>query len=614
MGEEAKAVALDPAAAGDAVVAHRDDGHAAERLSANCFFNALLRESETAAWVERGQASPPAGVRLPAVCVTLPAGDARLWLNVAYRSDCGRHQFALPVLRQHANGAAEPLSLAEAVQAIAHEPAVFPRTDARQRRQFIERTLASIRNMGQAAEARHADLPRLFGQPLAFAEAEQALLSGHSVHPTPKSREPLTDADARVYAPEFGNAFALEWLAVAPEYLQGDSGDDADAHAFARELWAADGAEDPPPAGYLPLPAHPWQWQRLQAHPKITRLLEDGALIPLGPSARGAQWRATSSLRAVHAGHSPYMLKFSLSLRLTNSLRTLQPAEMARGLEVPRIRATPVGRELAARYPDFHILAEPAYLLLADHQGAPIPESLALFRENPFQGKAADNVCLLATLTQDHPDGGPARAAELIRRHARRRGLSEAAACREWLDRFFDVVVEPLLVAQADYGLLFGAHQQNVILAFEDELPAAGYFRDCQGSGYSRLGVSLLAPYLPDLGADTENVIDDVMANRLFAYYLIVNSCFGLFGALGAAGVAAEADLLAQLHERLLRLRAGPRRDTSCLDYLLEAEQLWAKGNFHCAIVGLNETTTEDPLALYHPLANPLCDLTRNRT
>ncbi|UHQ56444.1 IucA/IucC family protein [Microbulbifer sp. YPW16] len=575
----------------------------AERLSANSFFNALLRESGVGQWHETA-AGLPAAVTPPAVALELPQSAARLWLSVRYRSRAGRHQFELPLLVERGQGQCEVISLTDAAELVAGEQGFFPDAGPDSRREFVRRTEESVRNMSLAIEARREEFTTIFSAPLDFADAEQALLCGHAMHPTPKSREPLTDSEAMQYAPEFGRGFPLQWLAVAAERLGGGSGSSDTADEFACSLWHEEFTGQPFPEGFIPFPAHPWQWQQLRRDARVAALLQSGDILQLGSGTR--PWRATSSLRALYSEDSPFMLKFSLSLRLTNSVRTLLPREMARGLEVPRVQRTPVGREFAERYPHFAVLAEPAYLLLLDRDDQPVTESLVMFRENPFLGHAARNTSLLATLTQDHPGREDCRAAQMIYRHAKTQEIPVANAAREWFGRFLDVIVEPLLIAQSDYGLLYGAHQQNLIIAFEGDLPRAGYFRDCQGSAYSPLGKSLLRPYLPDLATDTENLLNETMANRLFVYYLVVNSCFGLIGALGAAGVLSEVELLQQLRTRLQALADGPRRDTSCLDYLLGSKQLWAKGNFLCAMRGMNETTTEDPLAIYHTMDNPL--------
>ena len=588
----------------DASTDPRNPTVAAERLSINAFFNALSRESDLVGW-----ATPPGAGSTLALCVTLPSTGARIWAPVRYRSICGRHQFVGSLLLQAAGEPPRPVSLNIAAARIADEPRLFPDATVTARQAFSGRVDASVCNLADAIAARSTAMESLFEAPLNFAASEQALLAGHSVHPTPKSREPLTQVEARLYAPEFGGRFALRWLGVDRDCLIDAHGDVESATAMARAVHDSDVEDDLPPVSenMVRIPAHPWQWQQLRDHPRVRDLLRSGRIIELGDGR--PDWHATSSLRAIHASHSPYMLKCSMSLRLTNSLRTLQPGEMARGLEVPRIRRTPVGQAFEQRYPQFRVLAEPGYLMLRSADSEPIIESLVLFRDNPFRDARDRSIGLLATLTQDHPWDGDARVVHLVRQHIRSSGQSEADAAEHWFRRFCEVAIEPLVIAQADYGLLYGAHQQNLILGFDGGLPARCWFRDCQGSGYSALGAKLLRPFLPDLGDTTDNVIDDTMANRLFAYYLIVNSCFGLIGALGASGVITEARLLQVLRDHLASLRDGGREDSRWLDYVLDAPELWAKGNFQCALLGLNETTTADPLAIYHPLPNPLAGL-----
>lgn len=586
---------------------------AAQTLSAQCLFNALLRETQGWSWAalppalgERERGGSPGGV---AARIPLDGGRASLWLPLRYRSTCGRHRFGLPVLLQGPGGP-ETLDLVQALEAIAGRGDLLPAVSDVQKRRFVHRVAASVANIGTALRHR-GDIEALFAPASDFIAAEQALVVGHAVHPAPRSRDPMTDADARVYAPEFGGRFGLRWLAVEPGRLAAEAAPGLSPTNMLARLYAAERGRTPalpaPAAGEVPVPAHPWQWRQLLEREEVGSLVRQGRLRELGESA--PEWRATSSLRAVHAEHAPWMLKFSVSVRLTNSLRTLQPAEMVRGLQVHAVQQTPVWHEFQARYPRFRVLAEPAFVTLQDLAGARLGDSLVLFRDNPFRDAADCSV--LATLTQDHPGAGDTAVVRRIRRLAGRGGsvaAAAAAAATRWFDAFLDAVVEPLLVAQADYGLLFGAHQQNLVLGFADGIPVRGYFRDCQGTGFSSVAVELLEPYIPRLGERSENILDSGMANRLFAYYLIVNTCFGVIAAIAAGGVAAETDLLGRLRKRLEALRVGPRRDRSCLDYVLDAPELWAKGNFICAWHGYNETTLADPASIYHPLTNPLLD------
>lgn len=580
---------------------------AAEQLSATCYFNALLRECDSWHWRDL----PPA-LAVPASYVAarlpLPQRGGALWLPVSFRSNGGRHQFVLPIWWESPEGRLQSLRFFDAVRWIAAEPTLLGAVSNELRELFVERVRASVANLARGLDARWRDLARLFSAPLTFAEAEQALLVGHSMHPTPKSRDQFTDVDAERFAPEFGNAFALHWLAVAPDCLHARSAAALSATELAHAVFDSEPircAKRPSlPDGMCLMPAHPWQIEHLKRHPRVRALFASGRVRDLG--AYGGEWRATSSLRSVYSPQAPYMLKFSLSVRLTNSLRTLLPKEMRRGMQVHKVQQSPIGAAFAERCPQFTVLSEPAYLCLAGDDGEPIAESLVLFRDNPFVAEQQQNCCVLASLTQDHPCAGEPRVLALIRELAQQQQLSLAQAAQRWFGRFLDVVVEPLFIAQADFGLLFGAHQQNLVLRFDGSLPSHGYFRDCQGTGYSAVGYGLLTPYLPELGTETANIIDSEMANRLFSYYLIINSGFGLISAIAASGVIAESTLLQALRDRLQTLRASGCADSSCLDYALDSPLLWSKGNFRCSYQNINETTTADPLSVYHTMPNPL--------
>ena len=132
------------------------------------------------------------------------------------------------------------------------------------------------------------------------------------------------------------------------------------------------------------------------------------------------------------------------------------------------------------------------------------------------------------------------------------------------------------------------------------------YFRDCQGTGFSAAGARLFKLDHNALGESAENQLDNEMANKLFAYYLIVNSTFGVIGALGADGLIPEASLLLQLRTFLQQQMTPQRRDLSFLRAVLESESLWQKGNFICSLADMNENTLADPAAIYRPIDNPI--------
>ncbi|RYZ82703.1 MAG: hypothetical protein EOP04_21525, partial [Proteobacteria bacterium] len=162
------------------------------------------------------------------------------------------------------------------------------------------------------------------------------------------------------------------------------------------------------------------------------------------------------------------------------------------------------------------------------------------------------------------------------------------------------------MIAQAQYGILLGAHQQNIIIDLKDGLPAGLYFRDCQGTGYSELGVKLYRNSVPGFAESVGNLLDETVGNHLFTYYVVINSTFGTIAALADSGGVDERDLLKLLREKLIALRSSEPRDVSCLNYLIDSPVLMQKGNFLCSISGMNENTTSNPHSIYNAMENPI--------
>ncbi|MGI9280418.1 MAG: IucA/IucC family C-terminal-domain containing protein, partial [Endozoicomonas sp.] len=242
------------------------------------------------------------------------------------------------------------------------------------------------------------------------------------------------------------------------------------------------------------------------------------------------------------------------------------------------------------------------------HSSRLVPQSTRIFlRQTLKTAESSINNCteLLASLTQDNPVG-ESRLVNLIRELAAREKAEPEAIAQKWFGKYLSKVLEPLMVGQSDFGLLFGAHQQNLLIRMPQGYPEKVYFRDCQGTGYSQLARELLKEHLPQADEEKEHHVSEQLGNRLFTYYLLINSTFGVISALGASKILSEKELLPSLYCFLDNLRKQGRRDTSCLDYILDSRELWSKGNFYCAYCNINENTLKDPMDVYHSMRNPL--------
>ncbi|MEU9156960.1 IucA/IucC family protein [Streptomyces sp. NPDC048417] len=451
-----------------------------------------------------------------------------------------------------------------------------------------------------------------------FLAAEQALLLGHPLHPTPKSREGLTDSEARLYSPELRGSFPLHWMAVASSLLATDSawterGRPVPAPHLMESLA---GAPLPLPDGYgAALPLHPWQAREVRHRETTAALLDAGLLRDLGPL--GAPWYPTSSVRTVHRTGAPAMLKLSLGLRITNSRRENLRKELHRGVEVHRLLRTGLAKQWQAAHPGFDIVRDPAWLGVDGQDGRPVPGLDVVIRHNPFT--PADDVSCLAGLVAPRPldvpaaDGGPrpyrSRLARVIARLAQRTGRPVGAVSAEWFLRYLEQVVRPVLWLDGEAGVALEAHQQNTLLLLDaDGWPAGGRYRDNQGYYFRESRRAELDARLPGIGEHSDTFVSDEVTDERFAYYLGINNVLGLIGAFGSQRLADERLLLAAFRRFLTDAASGPARlRTSLPGRLLDSPVLRCKANLLTRLHGLDELVGPvDTQSVYVTIANPL--------
>lgn len=570
--------------------------------ASSCFLNSLLRE-----W-DGYQILPcfeSRAIKLDK-CIAIPLGaDERIVIPLRKRSLFGRHIYDGRFYLQ-SGWEVSLISFPDLVERLCDHLAGHFGSDPEAVSKFKARVFDSLKNVHASLRVQKEAIGELY-ESLDFKSAEQGLIVGHNFHPTPKSRDGFEAADLMRYAPEFGGRFQLEWFMADPSILYEKRASSFGDRNWTMELALEDLFEkarviELSKSGYVPVPMHPWQKEVLIKDPYVREYIEKDQLVFVGVSR--ADWYPTSSLRSIYRNDAPYMLKFSMSVRLTNSIRHLLAHEVERGLQLRDVLTTEKGQEFLRTYPAFKVITEPAFLALKDAEGKPMANTIIVCRENPFRGLEAEGKVVLATLAQDALLGGENLIHKCIRRSSG--GLSLSEGSRRWFKAYLNFVVRPLVMAQANYGIVMGAHQQNVILDLRDGFPVGAYFRDCQGTGYSELGFTNFAKDVPLIYRENGNVLNERMGNYLFTYYLILNSTFNVISAISSSGWISDQELLSDLREVLRELRAEGVRDPSCLDYILESDTLMHKGNFLCSFRNINENTTADPLAIYTPIKNPL--------
>ncbi|KDN82906.1 putative siderophore biosynthesis protein [Kitasatospora cheerisanensis KCTC 2395] len=361
-----------------------------------------------------------------------------------------------------------------------------------------------------------------------------------------------------------------------------------------------------PPAapGTAALPLHPWQARELTLRPAVAELLDQGLLTDLGQ--HGEPWHPTSSVRTVCRPGTPWMLKLSLGLRITNSRRENLRKELHRGVEVHRLLEAGLARRWQAVHPGFDIVRDPAWIGV-DHPALGDPNGLdTVLREMPF-GPADRALCVAGLVAEQPVDRSGSQLAQVLGELAARSGRPTATVATEWFLRYLDAVVLPVLWLDGQAGIALEAHQQNSLVLLDRQgWPVGGRYRDNQGYYFRASHADRLHRLLPGLGAHSDTFVPDQVADERFAYYLGINHVLGLIGAFGSQQLADEQLLLAALR-RFLAGPAATATGSALPAHLLDAPTLRCKANLLTRLHGLDELVGPvETQSVYVEIDNPV--------
>ncbi|TEW51785.1 GNAT family N-acetyltransferase [Psychromonas algicola] len=476
------------------------------------------------------------------------------------------------------------------------------------RENYSEDKIAQFKEQVFASESHMSDVVKYRKTPISidgFIAAEQSLVGGHNLHPASKTHKGWDQQQAKQFSPDYADEFSLHWYFIKSELIAGESAvSEAEGlitplNELLLQSYQDAGISKKIPNGFIPYPVHPFQAEVLAKHNDIQKYINDGLIVEIG--SQGRAWRATSSTRALWQQGSRWMLKFSLAVKLTNSIRHLSTTELSRGVLFKQVSSELAGAEFNQRFPRFNVLQEPAWCGLKGIDGELILDSLFCWRENLYlTGK--EPTVTLATMTQEDEEGSNP-IARLVNELATTRNISIPVASSIWFEHFLENVIKPVTVARGDYGIVMLAHQQNLLVTLKDSLPVGGAFRDCQGTGYTDTALirfPLLKKNKPALFLENEAV------NPYFSYYLILNSLNSVIAALSIQLDEKESFSLIRMSQNLWRqLAQHSFYDTSFYHYLFQAENLTIKGNFFCFLDVENETELKDSSKIYVGTTNP---------
>ncbi|MDQ1914170.1 IucA/IucC family protein [Paenibacillus sp. GD4] len=576
----------------------------ANRAALQSLINCILRETDMAAWVEQD-----GNINLR---IDLPSQKGSIHASVAYKSSTGRHLIQFPVhwlnAQRELQTAEEPLLIRRLIQELQLKA---PGASSRLAEELIESIEESCALTERIVAARAEDIQELYGWEGDFLTAEQALVFGHQLHPTPKSRSGISEEQLADYSPELKGRFKLHYFRAHRSIVREDSArkDLTATEWIASELRTALSSDGEFAEKLLELneyayiPLHPLQAQVLLAKPPVQMLLQEGLLQDVGPLGR--EFAATSSLRTVYHPQSRWMAKGSIPVRITNSVRSNRWKELERGVEVARLLQTAVG-QVSERYPGFEVIRDPAYVSIT-LEGEEESGFEVVLRENPFYGDDRRHAAVVASLLQDPLPGAESRLGTIIRTLAEQEGRSTEEVSLDWFRLYLQLSLKPMLWLFMTYGIALEAHQQNSIVQLCGGYPSKYYYRDNQGYYFCESTKELLRQQLPDIGEKSFTFCEDAVADERFRYYLIFNHLFGIINGFGTAGLADEKQLLRQLREALKEFEPINRPSSRFLPSLLTEPQLPCKANLLTRLYDMDELVgTLENQSVYVLVENPL--------
>ncbi|MDR7030779.1 siderophore synthetase component [Rhizobium rosettiformans] len=534
-------------------------------------------------------------------CLDWYLTEQRLHLRAVLEaeSQVGPRAFGPLFSRQQGETAWQPIDPLWAVQCLVQDLTEKTKSESRPGA-GLELMLRTLQSCARIATLANAAQDRRDNQPEGFLESEQSLTFGHWMHPTPKSLTGMSDWQSEVYAPEGGGRFALSYFAAPRDMVRACSvaGDlNAIVGAMAGDLLDARTLDEEE----MLLPMHPLQAEALMLQPRIQALIEAGLLRPLGSG--GVLFTATSSVRTIASDDCDWMLKFSLPVKITNSLRLNRRHELEAGVVMAQLVDL---LDLETRLPKLGFLRDPAYLTL-DLPGSSESGFEVILRENPYRGDRGEGVVSLAALTAPALPGRRQRLAALIERLAGEAGLARTEAAHQWFDRYLDCAMTALVRLYDETGIALEAHQQNMLVEVSQGWPTKVIYRDSQGFYLSERHRPTLTSALPALTEVADLFYPDAEIRRRFGYYLVVNQVFAVIHRMGTEGLADEVCLLTRLRSHLMALAKTLRG--SGLDFvrhLLDDSTITTKANLGVRVAGIDELEGGAGASLYREMPNPL--------
>lgn len=433
-----------------------------------------------------------------------------------------------------------------------------------------------------------------------FLSNEQNLLIGHRQQPDPKSRVGFSKEEFIKYSPETNGKFQLHFMYVDKDILASESLIKETVDEMFLSLVNENDLPKKPNNDYKLFAAHPWQANYQDTLQEIKMYKHQKKIIDIG--LIGPLFYPTTSVRTVYSPEADIMLKFSLNIAITNSVRINLAKECKRSLSAYHLSKGELGSVLKNKFPYFSLITDPAYIAIKTNDGI-IDSSICIIRDAKFAPE--EDIACIASLTEPDPFNNTTRIKSLIENLSKQKNVSHTNAANYWFDTYLNVTIAPVLWLYSEYGIALEAHQQNLLVKIEDNLPIESFYRDSQGYYYIKNNSKQkIFGDLSDLCSGTTEFVD-----HHFSYYFLVNQLISIIETITNTNYIEEKILVEKFIDFIKKFATQNQTDSRFCEKIINQNTLPLKANLLTRLHGLDEL--QAPLtnqSIYVKITNPFKD------
>ncbi|MGN4123446.1 IucA/IucC family protein [Lysinibacillus sphaericus] len=581
----------------------------AENATFQAFMNCYIREVSSGHWVKKEEWIKEQQLSIlmteaHMLELELPIQNTRFAFGVEYKSLVGRHIFgvSLKYCTKQKQWLFEDkltilITLIQELHLMAKAdgcPGLSSHFD-----ELILRIIESYQTMANYIEKSLED-KKQNGANDTFIEAEQSLLFGHWLHPTPKSRQGMANWQQTSFAPELQGSFQLHYFRVDRKIVKESSVLEKSASELIFQSLTKSQPDFVMSEKDCLIPMHPLQAQWLLQQQYVKQALAEGLIKYEG--ALGAFYTATSSIRTVYNLNEEMMYKFSIPVQITNSLRVNRTHELKAGIVMARLMSK---IDFLQNHSSFRMIDDPAYMTV-EFPNQTESGFEVIFRSNVFPKGHDEGICMIAALVQEPLPKEKSRLCQLIMKISQSECRSLESVSLDWFKVYWKCAIESLLRLYDEYGIALEAHQQNSVLNISSGYPTTYYYRDNQGYYLSKTYKEELLSIEPSLHETEELFYEDDLIHDRFTYYLFMNQLFPVISRFGADQLIDEKILLKWSIDQLHLLeKEFTGLGKAFVRNILKQEKLAFKANLLTRFHDVDELEAELEQAVYTKIPNP---------